>query len=239
MYNTTSGLRNTAVGNGALYDNGTGADNVAVGYNSGQNISTGNQNTFIGVNSGTTAAFSALTNATALGANAVVEQSNALVLGSSSVSVGIGTTTPDAKLQVVGNIRVGTSGTNGCIQRFDGATLAGTCSSDARLKENIEPFGRMLDRVARLQPVHYTWRAQAFPAYRLRSGSVVAGLVAQDVEQVFPDMVTTDDHGYKMVDYAELPYVTLQAVKDLKGENDALKAQLAEVLARLAQLEKK
>jgi hypothetical protein len=49
--------------------------------------------------------------------------------------------------------------------------------------------------------------------------------------------VSTDDKGYKTVNYAELPYLTLAAVKELKVENDALKAQLAALADRLARLE--
>ena len=44
-------------------------------------------------------------------------------------------------LQVFGDIRVGTSGTNGCLKNFAGTGIIGTCSSDRRLKKNITPFG--------------------------------------------------------------------------------------------------
>ena len=155
-----------------------------------------------------------LTNATAIGANAIVGQSNSLVLGDTNVSVGIGTSAPNTKLQVVGNIRVGTSGTLGCVQRFDGTAIAGTCSSDARLKTNVRPFEPVLDRLARLQPVHFTWKAAEFPEYHFGAG-VNSGLIAQDVEPLFPDMVATDGRGFKMVNYSELPYLTLAAVREL------------------------
>ena len=60
----------------------------------------GSSNTLIGVSANTTGASAAtLTNATAIGANAVVGQSNAVVLGNSA-DVGIGTSTPRAKLEV-------------------------------------------------------------------------------------------------------------------------------------------
>ena len=65
-----------------------------------------------------------------------------LVRIKSSGNVGIGTTAPVVALQVIGDIRVGTSGTNGCLQKFSGLALTGTCSSDERLKTNIRPLGR-------------------------------------------------------------------------------------------------
>jgi cell shape-determining protein MreC len=72
------------------------------------------------------------------------------------------------------------------------------------------------------------------------------------VEKVFPELVGTDDQGFKTVNYSELPYLTLQALKelaakvetrdaavrDLKNENDALKAQLSALAERLARLER-
>ena len=62
-----------------------------------------------------------------------------------------------------GDVRVGTTGTNGCIKNFAGTGISGTCSSDRRLKKNITPFGSVLNQLTALQPVHYYWRAAEFP----------------------------------------------------------------------------
>ena len=94
------------------------------------------------------------------------------------------------RLQVFGDARVGNAGTNGCLKRFDGTGLVGTCSSDRRLKKNITPFGPVLDHLTALQPVHYFWRAEDFPA-RHFGKSQSYGLIAQDVEQVLPELVAT------------------------------------------------
>jgi hypothetical protein len=144
------------------------------------------------------------------------------------------------KLQVIGDIRVGTTGTNGCVKRFDGGALAGTCSSDRRFKKDITPFGPVLNQLTALQPVHYYWRAEEFPS-RHFGNSRSYGLIAQDVEQVLPELVATDGDGYKAVDYSQLPLLTIQAVKELKAENDALKARIAEIdplKQRVAELER-
>jgi hypothetical protein len=125
---------------------------------------------------------------------------------------------------VFGDIRVGTTGTNGCIKNFAGTGLIGTCSSDRRLKKDITPFGQTLAKLTSLQPVHYFWRASEFPD-RHFGNSQSYGLIAQDVEQVLPELVATDNDGYKAVDYSELPLLTIQAVKELKAENDARKAE--------------
>lgn len=66
--------------------------------------------------------------------------------------VGIGTAAPAKSLQVVGDIRVGTSGTNGCVENFAGTALTGVCSSDVSLKTNIQPIGSVLSGLTQLNP---------------------------------------------------------------------------------------
>ena len=147
-------------------------------------------------------------------------------------NVGIGTfndfPTIADKLQVFGDIRVGTTGTNGCLRNFAGTGIAGTCSSDRRFKKDITPFSHVLEQVTALQPVHYSWRTADFPAQHFGDGRAY-GLIAQDVEQVLPELVVTNDDGFKAVDYSKLPLLTIQAVKDLKAENDGLKQRIAEL----------
>jgi hypothetical protein len=129
--------------------------------------------------------------------------------------LGVGTIGPLDRLQVVGDIRVGTSGTNGCIKNFAGTGIAGTCSSDRRLKRDITPFGSSLNQLTALQPVHFYWRAAEFPDRHFGEAQAY-GLIAQDVEQVLPELVVTGEDGFKQVDYAKLPLLTIQAVKELK-----------------------
>lgn len=90
---------NSALGYLSLSDVTSGTNNVGVGYFSGKNSFSGNNNTFIGANSGFPTA-TQRNNATAVGYNAKVDQDNALVLGDMGVSVGIGTTTPGAQLDI-------------------------------------------------------------------------------------------------------------------------------------------
>ena len=139
-------------------------------------------------------------------------------------NVGIGTTNPSDRLSVLGDIRVGTLDTNGCIKRNDGNSIAGTCSSDVRFKRDITPFPSLLYRVTQLRPVHYYWRAAEFPEKHFGNAQAY-GLVAQEVEQVLPELVSQDEQGYKQIDYSKLPLLLLQAVKELKAENDQLKPQ--------------
>jgi hypothetical protein len=101
-YFVTTGGANTVVGWQAAYNTTVGVDNAFLGRRAGFSNTTGSNNTYIGPNSGGTPTIS---NATAIGANATVTESNSLVLGNNA-NVGIGTSAPAAKLHVVGNARI-------------------------------------------------------------------------------------------------------------------------------------
>ncbi len=148
-------------------------------------------------------------------------------------NVGIGNISPATKLHVTGDIRVGTAGSNGCIQNNAGAAIAGTCSSDARFKQNVVAMTGALDKVARLRPVTYEWRRDEFPARRFGDGRI-PGLIAQEVEPVAPELVSTDKDGYKAVSYGvPLEMLALEAIKELRAENAALRTRLERMEAKL------
>ncbi len=128
--------------------------------------------------------------------------------------VGIGTTAATDKLEVFGDIRVGTSGNNGCIKDFSGTGFGGTCSSDERLKTNIVPVTNVLEKLTSINLVNYEWNSLA-ATKGFMPGIVQLGVIAQNVEQVFPDLVVTDKDGYKQVNYTRLGMMNLEAIKEL------------------------
>ncbi len=139
-------------------------------------------------------------------------------------NVGIGTTgILTEKLQVFGDVRIGNIGSNGCLKRYDGTALAGTCSSDERLKTNIQPLENVLDKLSQLRPVTFSMRKDEFPEYGFGDG-MSYGLIAQEVEKIFPALVETDQNGFKMVKYGpELSMLTLAAISELNSEIQYLK----------------
>jgi uncharacterized protein YigA (DUF484 family) len=123
LFVSTVGSFNTAAGNSALGANTTGSNNTASGSLALFYNTTGSNNTALGVNAGPDSAHPNLTNATAIGANAVVTANNALVLGgtgSNAVNVGIGTTAPASTLDVHG-----TANFTGLITFASGQTFPG------------------------------------------------------------------------------------------------------------------
>jgi hypothetical protein len=237
---STGGFHNSFFGGQAGGGNTTGDDNSFVGLDAGITNTTGSGNTLFGAYSNVSA--NNLTNAAAIGYRAFAEQSNTLILGSingvngatAGTDVGIGLTTPARKLDVNGTIRVGsTTGTIGCIEDRDGTVIAGTCASDLRFKKDITSFGNVLTNFAKLRPVNYFWRADEFSGQKFGTKQSY-GLIAQEVETLFPELVATDEKGFKAVNYSKLPLLTIQAVKELKTENDALRAEVEEQRKRSA-----
>lgn len=151
-----------------------------------------------------------------------------------SGNIGMGTVNPADKLQVAGDLRVGT-GSTGCVKDADGTVIAGVCSSDLRFKKDVTPLAKLLPKLAQLQPVNFFWRSTEFPNKHFGTKESF-GLIAQDVEAVLPELVTTDEQGYKAVNYSKLPLLTVQAVKELKAENDDLKTRLGALEQLVKQL---
>ncbi len=131
--------------------------------------------------------------------------------------IGIGTVTPADRLDVQGDIRVGT-GTTGCVKDADGTTLTGTCSSDERLKTDIEDFPSILDRITQLRPVSYRWNQTAAEVYTYGTEDLQYGVIAQNVQEYFPELVTVDTKGYSQVNFSALPFYLLQAIKELDAK---------------------
>lgn len=95
----TEGVGNTAIGDGAAYSTVGDSGNTSIGRYAGINNRAGNNNVFIGKGA-TSPANTDLVNAVAIGAEALVSQSNSMVLGN-NLNVGIGTSAPQTKLEVV------------------------------------------------------------------------------------------------------------------------------------------
>lgn len=123
-------------------------------------------------------------------------------------SVGIGTIAPDDALDVIGDID-----TTGCFQTNNSTTVGGTCVSDERLKENIISLENSLDKILSLNPVEYDWK-DGFSDIHKKSGHEV-GLIAQEVERVFPEMVIEKEDGYKRVEYGvSMKLYLISAIKE-------------------------
>ena len=105
-------------------------------------------------------------------------------------------------------------------------------SSDKRLKKNIENLEGTLAKVMQLRGVRYQLKDS-------NNNEVKIGFIAQELEVLFPEFVSTNNDGYKSVTYSKMGAVLLEAIKELKYENDELKSQLNQFEKRIKDLESK
>jgi len=91
----------------------------------------------------------------------------------------------------------------------------------------------IFDRLDKIRGVLWTWKDEAGPLGK-EPGSHDAGVIAQEVEAVFPELVVTTPEGIKRVNYTGLVGVVIEAVKELKARNEALEKRVAELEKALA-----
>ncbi len=94
--------------------------------------------------------------------------------------------------------------------------------SDERLKENITPLSGALEKVLTLQGVSYDWRHQEYPELGLDNKKHI-GFVAQQLENVLPDLISENEGDFKRVNYMELVALLTEAIKEQQKQIDELR----------------
>jgi hypothetical protein len=117
----------------------------------------------------------------------------------SGSNVGIGTLSPVYKFQVNGDI----SGTrlytgSDCRSNWPGGGITGSGSSDQVT----------LNKVLSLQPKQFTLKNDPLQK--------ISGLIAQDVEQIAPELVFTDEKGYEQIKYGDIQWLLIEDIKEQK-----------------------
>ncbi|MFN8207556.1 MAG: tail fiber domain-containing protein [Bacteroidales bacterium] len=239
-YANTTGYYNLFIGFSAGSGNTEGARNIFLGDQSGYQTSSGSQNTFMGYQSG-------YSNTTGTGNVFIGHQagynetaSNRLYIANTSTSspliggdflngrVGINRIpTGNATLEVGGTIWA-----NGTV-----ITAGLSTWSDARFKTAIRELKDPLSAIMQLRGVQYEWNREAFPDRNFPSGTQT-GLIAQEVEKILPDAVSTMGDGYKSVSYEEIIPLLVEGMKSQQGMIDQLKRQNEELQKRIEFLEK-
>jgi hypothetical protein len=83
-------------------------------------------------------------------------------------------------------------------------------ASDSRLKKDVVSLDGALDKIDAIRGVHYHWIDAAQPQSRQ------VGVIAQEIQAVYPELVMQGGNGYLSVDYPKLTAVLIQSVKELK-----------------------
>lgn len=139
-----------------------------------------------------------------------------------SITIDAGTTidsTTDLQIKSLG-VGVAATGTTGEIIATNDITAF--YSSDERLKTNISVIDNALVKLDNIRGVSFDWNDTAKEMYPDRTEHDV-GVIAQEIEQVLPEVVVDRDNGYKAVRYEKIIPLLIQAIKELKQEVDELK----------------
>lgn len=107
-----------------------------------------------------------------------------------------------------------------------------TATSDIRLKTNIKPLPEnTLDKVQQLRGVYFNWKTEAD-----MGNARQIGVIAQEVEKIFPELVITSPDGYKAVGYDRLGPILIEAIKEQQVEIDSLKSQVTDLKNEVDQI---
>jgi|SRR5579859_1059135 len=245
-----TGVNNTSLGQGNFVSLTSGSDNTAMGVNALFAVTDSPNNTALG-----DGALAALT--TGSGFNTAVGISALTSLGSGDNNIGIGfnagssyTTTETSNIVINNNgviadantIRIGTQGSGSgqqdtCyIAGITGVTVAntaavlidtttgqlGTVISSERFKHNIKDMGDKSDALMKLRPVTFSYKDDA-------SNSMQYGLIAEEVANLMPHIVTYDAYGSPYtIRYHELPSILLNEMQKLAKRVEELEAKLSD-----------
>jgi hypothetical protein len=185
LSSNSTGFDNTANSYGVLINNTTGHDNTASGFNAlGLNI-TGNNNTANGV--------LALVNNTTGSNNTAVGLSAGMnaTTGSNNVYIGAGMAgvAGESNACYIASI-FGQTSADGVAVLINSNNKLGTATSSKRFKDDIKPMDKASEALFALKPVSFRYKKEIDSA-----GTSQLGLVAEDVEQVNPDLVVRDKDG--------------------------------------------
>lgn len=180
---------------------------------------------------------------TVMGFSTTAQAYISVVLGRHNIIAGNPTSwDQDDPILVVGNGSDNSNRSNAFTLLKDGSlTIAGGLFefSDRRLKTDIHFLTNALDGLARLQPVRFRFREGTN-----RPEGAHIGLIAQEVQAVFPELVQQGADGYLSVSYTNLSAVLVQALNEQQAEVEALRAEIASLRTanitmqdRLARLE--
>ena len=213
-----SGIISTALGFGT---EASGIVSTAMGYST---EASGNYSTSMGINTVASGRHS-----TSIGAATKASDRSSLVIGEynftgSTVTSSADQFSLDNTAFVIGNGSDSNNRSDALVVKFNGdATLAGNLNinSDARLKANIVSLGSTLAKILQIDGKSYTMKKDESEKQKI-------GLLAQDIEKVFPELVS-ESHGIKSVNYQGLVPVLINALKEQQNEIEILKQQKSEI----------
>ena len=128
-----------------------------------------------------------------------------------------------------GSLAVGNITPSTTVGRIDASNdIVSNSTSDCRLKKHIKPIPNALDKIDQIRGVEFdckvTDEKMKQEVHSFEGHDV--GVIAQEIEAVLPEVVTTRDSGYKAVRYEKIVPLLIQGIKELKSEVEILKSKI-------------
>ena len=92
-------------------------------------------------------------------------------------------------------------------------------SSDKRLKDNIQPISNPLEKINQISGNSFVWNEEKQNIYKGKD----YGVIAQEIEEILPELVQTREDGYKAVKYDKIISLLIEGIKELSKEVTELK----------------
>ncbi|MFN4198951.1 MAG: tail fiber domain-containing protein, partial [Flavobacterium sp.] len=236
LFATITGQNNTAFGFQALRFNVVGIENTALGLHAGRNV-TGSRNVFVGreAGRGVNDDLNNINNSVFIGNRAgyfetnsnrlyihndSADDENALIYGEFDNSL----------LRFNGQVGVGRLAITNAFELNGEASKTSpggfVANSDSRLKKNIQTINgkKALELISKMNGVTYEWHDEI--TGNKRPQGMQFGFIAQELKEIFPEKVTLDANGYFQTAYGDYDAIMVQAIKELKQENNELKNEL-------------
>ncbi len=193
----------------------TGLSNIPSGIVSGSSQILGVTNAQL-INSNITVAGTSVALGGTVTADQIRTAIGTVVTGSSQITLssttGGGTT---ANVQF-GSLGIGITPTNVSGEIVASGDIVAFFSSDIRLKENIQPIQNALEKVESISGNTYDWK-EGFEELHSHKGNDV-GVIAQEIEEILPQIVTNRDNGFKAVQYEKIVPLLIEAIKELSAK---------------------
>lgn len=128
-----------------------------------------------------------------------------------------------------GSLAVGNISPSATDGRIDASNdIVAYSTSDCRLKKYVKPIKNALDKIDKIRGVEFDWKVtdekMEKEVHSFEGHDV--GVIAQEIEAVLPEVVTTRDSGYKAVRYDKIVPLLIQGIKELKDEVEILKTKI-------------
>jgi hypothetical protein len=137
-----------------------------------------------------------------------------------STSISITNNTASTSKTTGALLVTGGIGTSGDI--FAGGDVVAYASSDRRLKNNLELISNPLQKINQISGYSFVWNEEKQDIYK----GTDYGVIAQEIEEILPELVDTRENGYKAVKYDKLVSLLIEGIKDLSKQVDELKEKI-------------